>query len=122
LTVDQFIHEAQGYYGPYNAIQRKYVSQWLRDRSDQSRPLIWAEVLKSLSPVYHTPPGIRELEIAWQVVQDRRWPELPPPIRPQIDDQMTDEEREQVAANCRELIEGLAKSKTLAKNETGGES
>jgi len=76
LTVRRFIEKAEGYYTAYSAEQKAAVYQWLSQRSERALSLIWAEVLKAFSPVYKTPPCIKELEDAWAVVCKDRNHEL----------------------------------------------
>jgi len=76
LTVKKFIEKAEGYYAKYTAEQKATVFQWLSRRGEKAISLIWAEVLKAFSPVYKTPPCIKELEDAWLVVCRERKHEL----------------------------------------------
>jgi len=115
LTTEQFIHEAQGYFGPYSPIQKKYVSLWLREIPAKALPLLWAEILKAVSPVYKVPPGIKELDDAWRVVKERRWDELLPAPEYQDDGIPTDADKEKVAEQCRELLGNLADCKTAGQ-------
>mgnify|MGYP007113008677 CR=1 FL=1 len=79
MNTDQFIAECQGYFGPYTATQKKYVRQWLEQHTESRFPLLFAEVLKTISPVYKTPPGIKDLEDAWKHVAEKFRPELAAP-------------------------------------------
>jgi hypothetical protein len=86
LTVSKFIGKAEGYYTAYTAEQKAAVFQWLSKRSEKAISLIWAEVLKAFSPVYKTPPCIKELEDAWTVVCRDRRDELRQPALPAPED------------------------------------
>lgn len=78
MTVEQFIARSQDYYGEYSTEQRRVVIAWLNRRTDRERDIVYAEVLKSLSPKFKTPPGIYELEQAWREAVEHRWNELTP--------------------------------------------
>jgi len=107
LTVRKFISKAEGYYIAYTAEQKANVYQWLTKRSEKAISLIWAEVLKAFSPVYKTPPCIKELEDAWAVVcKERRFElqqlSLPAPedtsdmIKPEAVDEILDKLNEKL--------------------------
>ena len=90
MTVEEFIVMAEGYYAPYNIVQKEVVNQWLSHRTAKALELIWAEVLKAFSAVYKTPPTVKELEDAWdKVIQERR-EELRPPALPAPKDRKAD--------------------------------
>ena len=76
MNPNHFIHEAKAYYGPYNRAQEKIVRSWLSQKDERLLPLLWSEVLKALSPVYKTPPGIKELEDALREVKGHRMHEV----------------------------------------------
>lgn len=80
MTTQVFIERASKYFGgQYNAEQRRVVSAWLERRTDRERDIVYAEVLKSLSPKFKTPPGIYELDQAWREATEHRRDELGPP-------------------------------------------
>ena len=62
------------------------VRQWLSKKSDVQMDFIYAEVLKTLSAVYKTPPGIKELEDAFRKVKKERWDEIYPQVLPEYPD------------------------------------
>ena len=76
MNPNHFIHEAKAYYGQYNRAQEKIVRSWLSQKDERLLPLLWSEVLKALSPVYKTPPGIKELEDALREVKGHRMHEV----------------------------------------------
>ena len=76
MTVEQFIHEAEGVYGRYTPTQRKYVAYWLRQFSEKMIGMIFQEVLRSLSQTLRMPPGVKEIEDAAAVVRKERYLEL----------------------------------------------
>lgn len=115
MTTETFIHEAEGYYGRYNPMQLKYVVQWLDKRTTEELPYLWAEVLKALSPVYRTPPGVKELEDAWKIVRTQRMQEIYPP-RPQItEERMPEAEAKKYFDIIRDTLGWLRKQKRASK-------
>lgn len=119
MTVDQFFSEVQGYYGPYNPSQRKYVRQWLAGRSGNTIALLFAETLKAVSPIYKTPPGVKELEDADKAVWKRQSPELQAPPRLQIEYQPTEEERAEAAKILRGILGKLIEKQQEYDKERG---
>lgn len=107
MNTDQFIAECQGYFGPYTATQKKYVRQWLEQHTESRFPLLFAEVLKTISPVYKTPPGIKDLEDAWKHVAEKFRPELAAPAVPRLEEIPSEEEREAGAKLLRETLARL---------------
>ena len=107
MTAEQFIAEAQGYFGPYNPTQKKYVRQWLAPKSEKTIAMLFAETLKSVSPIYKTPPGIKELEDAEREAWRRRGQELQAPAVKQIEYVPTEEERKGAAELLRGLLDKL---------------
>ena len=119
MTAEQFITEAQGYFGPYNATQKKYVRQWLAPKSERTIAMLFAETLKSVSPIYKTPPGIKELEDAEREAWRRRGPELQAPPMMQIEYMPTDEERKEAAELLRGLLDKLKEKHAEYSAERG---
>lgn len=84
MTVDNFITQTEGYYNSkYNKFQKRAVLDWLNMRQENQVGFIYSEVLKMLSPVYKTPPGIFELEKAMKIVKKERWSEVNPVSLPE---------------------------------------
>ena len=79
MTTEQFITRSANYYGDYSAEQRRVVSAWVERRTERERDIVYAEILKTLSPKFKTPPGIYELEEAWNRALEHRRDELGPP-------------------------------------------
>jgi len=104
MTINQFISKAEAYYGRYNTEQMLTVRLWLSGKSEKATELIYSEVLKSLSPVYKTPPCVKELEDAWKIIKRDRWTELQPKALPEPIE-LTEEEQQK----NRELVAGLLK-------------
>ena len=119
MTADQFIAETQGYFGPYNPTQKKYVRQWLAAKSERTIAMLFAETLKSVSPIYKTPPGIKELEDAEREAWRRRGPELKAPAVKQIEYMPTDEERKEAAELLRGLLDKLETRQAEYAKERG---
>lgn len=76
MTVEQFIHEAEGVYGRYTPTQRKYVAYWLNPLTERMIGMVFQEVLRSLSQTLRMPPGVKEIEEAAAVVRKERYMEL----------------------------------------------
>ena len=119
MTADQFIAEAQGYFGPYNATQKKYVRQWLAPKSEKTIAMLFAETLKSVSPIYKTPPGIKELEDAEREAWRRRSPELQGPAVAQIEYMPTEDERKEAAKLLHDLLDKLEGKQAEYDRERG---
>lgn len=119
MTTQAFITRSQDYYGEYSAEQRRVVWAWLERRTDRERDIVYAEILKSLSPKYKTPPGIYELEQAWTEATTHRRDELGPPpdySRKQLpaepeEEPITEEEAEYYFAELKKTIGQLAEAK-----------
>ncbi len=86
MTPTQFIQKSKAYYGQYNREQEATVSAWLKQKDERLLPLIYSEVLKQLSPVYKTPPGIKELEDSLREVKGHRMHEVERTATLQIED------------------------------------
>lgn len=87
MTVADFVHEAQGYYGAYSPTIAKYVTKWFEKHAFSERDIaeLWAETLKALSSSFKTPPDVAALESALKAMRSRddhrpeRQRYLPPP-------------------------------------------
>lgn len=79
MTTQAFMTRSQDYFGEYSSEQRRVVQAWLDRHTDRERDVVYAEILKSLSPKFKTPPGIYELEQAWSTALEHRRDELGPP-------------------------------------------
>lgn len=90
MTVEEFMREAQEYYGPYNPGVKKYVVKWFSSKmlSDSKIGVIWAETLKTCSSSYKTPPDVAVLEKSYKAMLDRDEykPELQEYRLPQIEE------------------------------------
>lgn len=107
MTVHDFLTEAQAYYGRYNEAQKRAVIAWLSQKKDKELDFVYAEVLKALSAVYKTPPGIKELEDAFRIVKKERWREVYPALPELLPEKASPEIREGLA----EMLNSLIKSK-----------
>ncbi len=104
MRIDEFITQSEGYYcSRYNPYQLEVVRQWLSKKSEVQIGFIYAEVLKILSPVYKTPPGIKELEDAFRKVKKERWDEIYPQVLPEYPDPDVKANQETV----KKLFDGL---------------
>ena len=119
MTAEQFITEAQGYFGPYNPTQKKYVRQWLAPKSGNTIAMLFAETLKTVSPIYKTPPGVKELEDADRNVSRRLSPELKAPPVMQIEYLPTEEERREAANLLRGILDKLKEKHAEYSAERG---
>ena len=117
MTQDVFLSEIQGYYGMYNSFQLKYVTIWLSKVAEKLYSNIFAEVLKTLSPVYKTPPGVSDLETALKTFKANWIPDEY--IPPQIEEPIDPEEKEKGEAGLRELmnIVGACSEKANVRNK-----
>jgi hypothetical protein len=89
MTPEQYMREAEGYYGPYQPVVAKYVRAWFVARALPEATIkeLWAETIKSVSSSYRTPPDVKALEDGMRAVKARedKRPELhrylpdPPP-------------------------------------------
>lgn len=119
MTTEQFIERSANYYSDYSPEQRRVVVAWLNHRTERERDVVYAEVLKSLSPKYKTPPGIYELEQAWHKALETRYNELgspPDPNQKQIaageeEEPLTEEEAEYYFDELKKTIGNLAEAK-----------
>ncbi len=80
MTVEKFISKIQGSYGTYSAGQLTVVKQYLEKQKPALIEYLYAEVLKTVSWQYKTPPGPKEFEQAMKNVKVR--PELRIELQP----------------------------------------
>ena len=73
------MEQVQGYYGEYNLTQKAVVDSWISNKTERALNILYAEILKAVSPMYKVPPGVKELEDAWKIVITDRWMELEAP-------------------------------------------
>ena len=120
MTTEKFMTRAQDYYdGKYTTEQYRVVERWLEKRADHERDIVYAEVLKALSPKFKTPPGIYELEQAWSKALEHRRDELGPPpdySRKQLpaepdEEPITEEEADYYFEELKKTIGQLAQAK-----------
>lgn len=107
MTLQDFLTEAQGYYGRYTGAQKKAVVAWLRQYPEKLYSYLYAEVLKTLSASYKTPPGIYELEQAMKTVKRERWSEIFPCLPEPLPEKADPEKMKSVI----DLIKNLGKAK-----------
>lgn len=122
MTTQTFIARAQDYYNAaYTDSQLAAVKSWLSRRTERELDVIYAEVLKALSAKYKSPPGIYELEEAWNRALEYRRDELGPPpdysrkalpAEPE-EEPVSDEEAEEYLAEVRRIVGLLAESKRI---------
>ena len=120
MTTQAFIARSQDYYGEYSEEQQRVVASWLEKRTERERDIVYAEVLKHLSPKYKTPPGIYELEQAWKEATEHRRDELgPQPDHQQKqlpaesdEEPLTEEEAEYYFDKLKQTIASLAEAKS----------
>jgi hypothetical protein len=67
------MNEATNYYGPFNPTVRKYVEKWFEKHNFCADDIstLWAEILKSLSSSYKSPPDVAALEAAHKSMLSR---------------------------------------------------
>ncbi|ORC37277.1 hypothetical protein B4O97_03545 [Marispirochaeta aestuarii] len=117
MTTEQFINEAQGYFGNYTPTQKKYVSMWLNKKSEKCLPLIFAEVVMVHSPSLRMPPGVAELEKAFKAIPEQKWRELESPVLQIEEREFTEEEIEENMQKIKAIFEGLGKKKNIRRNK-----
>lgn len=110
MTIDNFIDQSKAYYGPYNKTQEAFVKAWLKKKPERTYSLILSEILKSLSPVYKTPPGIKELEDAYKEIMNHRKHEIPTETKLYLPVE-EDMPKEQGEAILKDLYEKLSKKR-----------
>ncbi|SIP93046.1 hypothetical protein SAMN05920897_101321 [Alkalispirochaeta americana] len=73
MTTAQFIRKLEGYYGKEFGEASDVIEQWIvRKVPETDLPLLFAEVVRTISARYKTLPGIKELHDAWGGVRGRQ--------------------------------------------------
>ena len=80
MSVDKFLHMAEGYFCKYNPIRKKIVKEWLESRNERRLALLFRELVKTISPSWRIPPCVAELEKANKMVSAERSFDLQPRI------------------------------------------
>jgi len=118
LTQEIFLTEVQGYYGPYNGYQLKYVTKWLSHIPEKLYPNLFSEVLKALSPSFRTPPGVSDLDEALRAVRNGRIPGEYIPL--QIEEQIDPEEAEAALAELMKTVGACTQKATSWRKPSPG--
>jgi len=73
MTVQAFLRKTEAYFGKEYGEATDTVERWLTLKvSEKDLPLLYAEVVRTISTRYKVLPGVKELHEAWRDVRSRQ--------------------------------------------------